>query len=167
MRADQRCRGTAALTARENPDSMLPLDEGGMIHGTARAQPRFAEVHPTNLTPSVAVLAVGLWTAAGALLGEAILVPVTEVGSLASAVGWMSACAAYFRLQPAASQRLLALAGMLVSAALVLMKLLPFVPGSFTWQELVALAAWLVAGLVAAFRARGAGLQGSMSRTEA
>ncbi|WP_272459523.1 hypothetical protein [Polyangium jinanense] len=138
-----------------------------MIHGTARAQPRFAEVHPTNLTPSVAVLAVGLWTAAGALLGEAILVPVTEVGSLASAVGWMSACAAYFRLQPAASQRLLALAGMLVSAALVLMKLLPFVPGSFTWQELVALAAWLVAGLVAAFRARGAGLQGSMSRTEA
>jgi len=111
--------------------------------------PRLAEIHPKNLTPSFAVLAVGLWTAVGALLGEAILVPVTEVGSLASAVGWMSACAAYWRLQEAISQRLLALVGMVISAALILMKLVPAIPGSFTWAEIVALVLWLVAGFFA------------------
>jgi amino acid transporter len=115
--------------------------------------PRLASIHATNRTPSVAVLAVGLWTAAGALLGEAILVPVTEVGSLACAVGWMSACAAYWRLRPEASQRALALVGMLVAAAMVLMKLLPFVPGHFTLPEYVALGAWLVLGVVAGSRA--------------
>jgi L-asparagine transporter-like permease len=34
-------------------------------------------------------------TAAAAMFGDAILVPITEVGSLAVGVGWMSACAAY------------------------------------------------------------------------
>ena len=117
--------------------------------------PRLAWIHPTNHTPFVAVLGVGVWTAAGALLGEAILVPVTEVGSLACAVGWMSACAAYWRLRKELSQRLLALVGLLVAGAMVLMKLLPFVPGHFTLPEYVALGAWLAAGLATGLRAGG------------
>jgi hypothetical protein len=72
----------------------------------------------------------------------------------------MSACAAYWRLQPEASQRALALLGMLVAAAMVLMKLLPFVPGHFTLPEYVALGAWLVLGLVTGSRA---GRQGAIA----
>ena len=34
-------------------------------------------------------------TAAAAMFGDAILVPITEVGSLAVGVGWLSACVAY------------------------------------------------------------------------
>jgi hypothetical protein len=76
-----------------------------------------------------------------------------KVGSLACAVGWMSACAACWRLRTEASERALALVGMLVAAAMVLMKLLPFVPGHFALPEYVALGAWLVLGLVTGSRA--------------
>src|SRR5579862_8020477 len=53
---------------------------------------RVAHVHPRNQTPSVAVIFVGLSTAACMFLGDAILVPISEVGSLASAAGWLDAC---------------------------------------------------------------------------
>ena len=49
-------------------------------------------------TPSSAVLCVGLATAACMLLGDAILVPVTEVGSVACAIGWSATCAACLAL---------------------------------------------------------------------
>src|SRR4249920_3142214 len=42
---------------------------------------RIGHIHPSNQTPSVAVLLVGGATAACMFLGDAILVPVTEVGS--------------------------------------------------------------------------------------
>jgi len=66
---------------------------------------RFGAVHATNQTPSTAVLALGTLTVAGALLGEAILIPITEVGSMASAVGWLASCASYYRLEPARRER--------------------------------------------------------------
>jgi len=53
-----------------------------------------ARVHPKNQTPSTAIITVGIATALAMLLGEAGLVPILEVGALAAAVGWMSACAA-------------------------------------------------------------------------
>src|SRR5271169_3842683 len=62
---------------------------------------RVSTIHPRNQTPSVAVLCVGLATGACMFLGDAILVPVTEVGSVASAIGWLAACAAYFQMRPA------------------------------------------------------------------
>ena len=37
-------------------------------------------------------------TAACMFLGDAILVPVSEVGSVASAAGWLAACAAYYQM---------------------------------------------------------------------
>ena len=46
-------------------------------------------------TPSTAVVCIGLATGACMLLGDAILVPVTEVGSVACAIGWAATCAAY------------------------------------------------------------------------
>src|SRR5207244_11001438 len=57
---------------------------------------RVAEIHPRNQTPAVAVVCIGLATAVCMFLGDAILVPISEVGSIASAAGWLAACAAYF-----------------------------------------------------------------------
>ncbi len=56
---------------------------------------RAGQIHPQHQTPSAAVLCIGLATAACMLLGDAILVPVTEVGSVACAIGWAATCAAY------------------------------------------------------------------------
>ena len=64
---------------------------------------RVAQVHPRNQTPSVAVICVGIATAACMFLGDAILVPISEVGSLASAAGWLAACAAYYQIAPSSA----------------------------------------------------------------
>ncbi len=56
-------------------------------------------IHPHHQTPSVAVLCIGLATAACMLLGDAILVPITEVGSVACAIGWAATCAAYLSMR--------------------------------------------------------------------
>ena len=55
---------------------------------------RIAAIHEGYQTPSAAVLCMGLATAACMLLGDAILVPITEVGSVACAIGWSATCAA-------------------------------------------------------------------------
>ena len=109
--------------------------------------PRFGRVHPANRTPAVAVVSVGLLTVAAVFLGEAILIPVTEVGSLASAVGWFATCASYYRIEPPGRGRVMAIAGMAVGATLVLMKFLPVVPGHFTVYEYAALGLWGLLGL--------------------
>jgi basic amino acid/polyamine antiporter, APA family len=120
-------------------------------------------VHERFQTPSTAVLLVGSATAACMLLGDAILVPITEVGSVACALGWSAACAAclqigrdqqaiLFRLTGA--ERTIAIAGLLVGIALVAMKIVPFVPGHFTRYEWLALGLWILSG-AAAYQKRG------------
>ena len=59
----------------------------------------------------------------------------------------MATCAAYFRLERAGRERAIALIGGVVAATLVLMKLLPNVPGHFTIYEYTALALWALLGL--------------------
>jgi hypothetical protein len=81
-------------------------------------------------------------------LGSAILVPISEVGSVAAAVGWFAACAAYLWMRPTPSDRAIAGLGMLVGFAMILMKLLPFVPGHFSPWEWLALVLWIVLGIV-------------------
>jgi amino acid transporter len=110
-----------------------------------------SQVHPTNLTPSAAVVWVGIATAAAMLLGQAILVPISEVGSVASALGWTAACAAYFLMRPGTTQRVIAAAGVLVGVLMVLMKVVPLVPGHFDKFEWVALVLWCVLGAVLHF----------------
>ena len=109
---------------------------------------RLANVHPQNQTPATAVLWVGVATGACMFLGSAILVPITDVGSLASAIGWFAACSAYLRMQPPARERAIAWLGALVGLAMVLMKILPFVPGNFSRWEWLALGLWLVTGIL-------------------
>lgn len=115
---------------------------------------RVAVVHPVNRTPSVAVLSVGLATAVCMLLGDAILVPVSEVGSVASAAGWLAACAAYYALGPAPRQRLVAASGMLVALMMIGIKVVPVIPGHFTAYEWLALAIWVGLGVMLAWHAR-------------
>src|SRR5579859_6454479 len=100
---------------------------------------RLGHVHPRNQTPSVAVLCIGLATAACMLLGDAVLVPISEVGSVASAIGWLAACAAYYQMGPAPRERLIAVVGVVVGLLMILMKILPGIPGHFSGYEWLAL----------------------------
>src|SRR5256714_3409250 len=112
----------------------------------------FGRIHEKFQTPSAAVLGISLATIIGLLLGDALLVPVTEVGSMASALGWLVACVSLCLVETNARVRAIASLGVLVSLFLLLMKLVPVLPGHFTLAEWIALALWLVAG--AAFRRR-------------
>jgi amino acid transporter len=111
---------------------------------------RMAFIHPVNQTPSTAVIAVGIVTAVAIFLGEALLIPILEVGAIAAAVAWMAACASYYRMKPALAGRIAALIGLLVTALMILAKVVPVIPGHFTRYEWIALGVWIVLGLLAA-----------------
>jgi len=116
--------------------------------------PRFGHVHKVNQTPAPAVLAIGMATGAAAFFGEALLIPITEVGAMASACGWFAACMAFVYMKPLLWQRGIALCGAIVAALLVTMKLAPGIPGHFTPHEWGALGGWCVLGLVLRLAAR-------------
>ena len=107
---------------------------------------RLGYVHPRNQTPSTAVLCIGVATASCMFLGDAILVPVSEVGSVASAVGWLAACAAYHRMAARPRERMIAAVGVIAGALMILMKIVPAVPGHFTIYEWLALGIWIALG---------------------
>lgn len=109
---------------------------------------RLAQVHPQNQTPATAVLWVGIATGLCMFLGSAILIPISEVGSVASATGWFATCAAYLWMRPAATERLIAILGVLVGFSMVLMKLLPIVPGHFSSWEWLTLCLWIILGIL-------------------
>ena len=121
--------------------------------------PVFATIHERFATPSVAVIGITVGTLLGLLLGDAILVPITEVGSMASALGWFAACLSLFLIERRTGAETLAgesprrswtllitAAGIIVSVLFVLMKLIPAVPGHFTRAEWLAFAIWLFLG---------------------
>lgn len=138
-------------------------------YGRRRTIPAtFGSVHEKFQTPYIAVLGIGAATTAGLFLGDALLVPVTEVGSMASAFGWLAACISFWLVLPRSRSgygsaahsehseeslfsrfslaRLLTALGTLVSIMLLLMKLLPAFPGHFSLAEWIALGIWLVVG---------------------
>ena len=119
--------------------------------------PQAGEVHHLYQTPSIAVLCIGIATAVCMLLGDAILVPITEVGSVACAIGWSATCAAYLVLgrqvqrdvgELSGAGKAVALFGLLVGIAMILMKIVPRVPGHFTIYEWLALGVWIAIGLI-------------------
>ena len=153
---------------------LFGIGKRGLVHAS------LARVHPVHGTPVNAILLVSGVTVVASFLGDAALVPITEVGSLAAGVGWLSAAVAYiarerrpaFARVPRATARraersgegCLAEAGShltpakageprglawlaaAVSLAIILMKVLPPVPGSFTGDEWAALALWSALG---------------------
>jgi hypothetical protein len=82
------------------------------------------------------------------ILGSAILIPITDVGSLASAIGWFAACAAYLRMKPPPRERAIALLGALIGLAMILMKVLPFIPRHFTGREWFPFGLWILLGFL-------------------
>jgi basic amino acid/polyamine antiporter, APA family len=110
--------------------------------------PQLGRVHPRFQTPSTAVWAICAGTVGAQLLGDAILVPVTEVGSAAAAFGWFSACLSFFIVERHFRLRLITTLAGLASLALLLMKFLPIFPGHFSGEEWAALAVWLAVGLI-------------------
>jgi basic amino acid/polyamine antiporter, APA family len=135
-------------------------------------QQHLAYVHPRNLTPAIATLSIGVATSLCMFFGSAILVPISEVGSVASAVGWTAACLAYFQLLSSRAEPLdsrseamdrvegpllrrnsgrektIAAIGVLVGLSFVLMKLVPAVPGHFSAREWLTLALWIILGVL-------------------
>ncbi|MGE5815861.1 MAG: APC family permease [Acidobacteriota bacterium] len=121
---------------------MLAVGRRNLVH------PSLARVHDTHGTPTVAIVLLGTLTALASCLGDAVLVPITEVGSLAVGIGWLSACVAFLARthNEPGMPRVMATVGALVSAAIVLMKALPAIPGSFGAMEWIAFAAWMALG---------------------
>ncbi len=119
---------------------------------------RAGRIHSQHLTPSVAVLCIGLTTALCMLLGDAILVPITEVGSVACAIGWAATCASYLSMgrsgilpgqsKLSAVEWLAAGFGLFVAIAMLLMKVVPAIPGHFTVYEWLALGIWIAVGAI-------------------
>jgi amino acid transporter len=120
--------------------------------------PRFGTVHEKFQTPSVAILGITVGTLTGLLLGDALLVPVTEVGSMASALGWLAACLSLWLVEKRISLRVVTGLGVVVSLLLFLMKILPVIPGHFSPAEWIALGIWLVLGALLHRRPRSAPL---------
>jgi basic amino acid/polyamine antiporter, APA family len=122
---------------------LYAIGRRNLVHpALGRVQPRFG-------TPSIAIALMSVLTIAAAMFGDAILVPITEVGSLSVGVGWLSACLAYLARRRDATDRVqkvesaaMAWIGAVVSIAIILMKIVPQVPGSFTGAEWIAFAGW-------------------------
>jgi hypothetical protein len=74
-------------------------------------------------------------------------VPISEVGSVASAIGWLAACAAYYRMGPRPRERLVAAVGATVGLLMILMKIVPGIPGHFSVYEWLALGIWTLLGV--------------------
>ena len=110
---------------------------------------QLAAIHSENHTPSAAIGTTGVATALCMFLGTAILVPISEVGAVASATGWFAVCAAFLFTKPRSRDFAIALVGACVGLAMVLMKFLPFVPGHFSIWEWLTLGVWILVGTVA------------------
>ncbi len=94
----------------------------------------------------MAILAATGATLVALFLGDALLVPVTEVGSMASAAGWFVACLSLLLVESRFRVRIVAATGAVVALLLVSMKLISKFPGHFSQAEWVALAVWLLIG---------------------
>src|SRR5262245_11897569 len=110
-----------------------------------------ARIHHSHRTPWVAVLFVGVLTAGASFLGRAALIPISEVGSLACAIGWTATSLSFCRgaAGPQANRsRVVGAIGVVVGIVLILMKLIPWVPGSFGRYEYISFAGWAALGFV-------------------
>jgi amino acid transporter len=103
-------------------------------------------VHAKFQTPAVAILGVTAATIGGLLLGDALLVPVTEVGSMAAASGWLATCVSFLLVEKRLAARIVAAFAAIAALMLVAMKVIPYFPGHFSRPEWIALAVWLSVG---------------------
>jgi amino acid transporter len=104
------------------------------------------QVHERYQTPFIAVAVVGGLTVGGVFLGRAVLVPISEVGSLCGAAVWLATALAYVRGaggKATARNRALGIVGAALAAALLVI-----VAGSFGPYHWLALGGWAALGLM-------------------
>lgn len=119
--------------------------------GRSGSLPRiFGDVHPKNQSPWAAVLFIGVVTIAASFGGDRLLVAIAEVGSFASAVGWLATSASLVKLG-SGRERAIAVIGVVVAGSFALLKILPAAPGHFTSMEYLWLAVWLFAGALSSY----------------
>jgi APA family basic amino acid/polyamine antiporter len=111
----------------------------------------FGEVHPQNQTPWAAVLLIGGITVVATFGGDRLLVAIAEVGSFASAVGWLATSASLAKLG-SGRERATAVLGVIVAGCFALLKIVPAIPGHFTVAEYVCLSMWVGAGAISGMR---------------
>jgi basic amino acid/polyamine antiporter, APA family len=113
---------------------------------------RLAIVDERFKTPKVAIAFAGCITAVASFVGQAVLIPISEVGSLAAAIGWLATCLAFLsgagKVADSLELRLVGYSGAAVASMLIVMKVVPSIPGSFGRYEYVALGAWIVIGFL-------------------
>ena len=63
----------------------------------------------------------------------------------------MAACASYYRMKPLGLRRAASVLGLFLTSVMILAKVVPWIPGHFTWHEWLALGIWT--GLGVAIRA--------------
>lgn len=124
---------------------LYALGRKGLIH------PAMGTVHPRFRTPGAAVLLVAVLTGLVSVLGDAALIPIIDVGSLAVALGWLAASlAALGRIRrkaaPDPTGLALAVTSAVVSLALIAMKAVPGIPGGFGHTEWAAFGVWVALG---------------------
>lgn len=107
---------------------------------------RLGQVHPRHQTPFVAVMLVGGLTAAGTFLGKAVLVPISEVGSLCGAAVWLATSLAYCR--GAAGKPTPRSLGLGVTGAIVSGLMLANTAAEFKPLHWIGLAAWATLGVI-------------------
>jgi amino acid transporter len=105
----------------------------------------FGSVHECNQTPWAAVLLLAGITIACVFGGDRLLVAIAEVGSFASAVGWLATSASLVRIG-SGRERAIAIFGSVVAACFALLKIVPGIPGHFTRAEWIALLFWVSLG---------------------
>ncbi len=107
----------------------------------------FGNIHAKNQSPWAAVLFIGSVTIAASFGGDHLLVAIAEVGSFASAVGWLATSASLVKLG-SGRERMIAMIGVIVAGSFALLKIVPAVPGHFTLMEYVWLAVWIGVGAI-------------------
>jgi amino acid transporter len=111
---------------------------------------KLGAVHPRYQTPFVAIALVGGLTVIGTFLGRAVLVPISEVGSLCGAAVWLATALAFFRGARGTGERILAILGAVLAGLLMVIA-----ASSFVMYHWIALGGWAVVGLVLWFMRRG------------
>jgi amino acid transporter len=113
---------------------------------------RLGIVNERLQTPKVAIAFAGFITALASFLGQAVLVPISEVGSMAAAAGWLATCLAFLRgagnVANSFTLRLVGYCGAAVALMLIAMKVVPAIPGSFGRYEYLALGVWIAVGFL-------------------
>jgi amino acid transporter len=104
---------------------------------------KLGAVHHRYQTPFVAIALVGGLTVVGTFLGRAVLVPISEVGSLCGAAVWLATSLAFGRRARGPGERTLAILGAVLAALLM-----AIAASSFAMYHWIALGVWAAIGLL-------------------